>query len=260
MAQQILVTAHVPSKDSSLDGFTNAFAFETTGTVVPGNLLPIMNNVAAFYNNAGTGGTNAVGKYLGPSLDTTSGHLLCQVYNITGHLDGTPHGSPIASSGYTLTSPTGSNALPEGVACCLNFQSDYGIDVEFGPSGSIPTPADIIADYGAASTHTGKTRPRARDRNRIYIGPLNASATQNASTGRCQFTSQFITDVLAALFSLSGTISDGSGNSYNLRQWSRRNASCKIPTEAWCDDRPDYQRRRADTNPGTRTYRALAAT
>jgi hypothetical protein len=63
---------------------------------------------------------------------------------------------------------------------------------------------------------------------------------------------------LAAGFNLSETVTAG-GNQYNWRQWSRKDATVNLITELWMDDRPDYQRRRTDDDPGSRTYRPASS-
>jgi hypothetical protein len=40
---------------------------------------------------------------------------------------------------------------------------------------------------------------------------------------------------------------------WELVVWSRKNASVKLPFETFMDDRFDYQRRRSDPNPASRS-------
>jgi hypothetical protein len=189
-----------------------------------------------FFNVAGTGGAHALSTYISPVMSRGGNAVEIELYDITGHLDGTPHGSPIGISNFTLGSPLGGTTLlPEGVAATISFQAAYGTDVEFGPG----------------------TRPRSRDRNRVYIPALMSNAVMaDPVTSRCKFTPAFITDCLAALYNLSQTHTFPP-DSWNLRVWSRKNAGIKVPSEGWMDDRPDYQRRRTDQNPGSRAFRAL---
>ena len=262
MPTTLLFKVHVPSLDGNLDGFTNGFVFSTPAASAPySGLTPVITHITNFYNSLATGATNALYKYLSTSLDWNTNHSTVTVYDITANLSGAPHGSPVAMTNWTLTPAPSGTPYAEGVCACLDYQRAYGTDVEFGPAGSaITTPPDIVADYGAAATHLGKTRPRSRDRGRWYIGPLNSTAVgYDATTYRVKFQTTFINDLLKAAAALSADVSDGSGNSYVLQQWSRKNASIGLVTEFWTDDRPDYQRRRSDATPGTRTYIASAA-
>ena len=237
MPGTLLVRTTIPVLDPTSDPSSSSFVFATTGTVNPSSLGPLIAHVQKFWTTAGTGGTNAVQHYLSPVVDPSVNHATTEIYNITAHLDGSAHGSPITMTDFTIT-PSAFNSLPEGVAATVSFRADYGTDVEFGPG----------------------TRPRSRDRNRVYIGPLANVSTENDPTSfRCRFKAQFITDCLAALFDLSSSVTDDTGNEWVLQVWSRKNAATKLPTTGWMDDRPDYQRRRSDPNPGSRVSRALSS-
>lgn len=199
---------------------------------------PVATHLEHFFNSVGTGGTNALAYYINNTISRSAGTATLTVYDITAFLDGTPHGSPVVVNSWTLGASSGGQSLPTGVAAAVSFRSDYGTDVEFEPGA----------------------RPRARDRNRVYVGPLNFTAVQNdGSTARCELTPQFITDALAALFDLSNTVTDSAGNTWVLSVWSRKDAALKLPTLGWMDNRPDYQRRRSDPAPGTRVNRNLAS-
>jgi hypothetical protein len=84
-----------------------------------------------------------------------------------------------------------------------------------------------------------------------------SATVKDSTTGRCDFSANFITDMLASLFSISGTHTTA-GDAWNFRVWSRKDARLKLPTEAWMDNRIDYQRRRSDPN-SAKTFRALAS-
>lgn len=237
MAMTLLIKMILKSKDPDVDNPTNSFVFHSDTATDLTNINALMASVNHFYNNVGTGGTNTIASYLSAVLDASSNACSVEAYDITTHLDGSAHGSPVALNTWTLATVGGIPSLPEGVAATLSSRSSYGTDVEFG---------------------TG-TRPRARDRNRLYIGPLAGGAiTHSGTTGRCQLLPQFITDVLAAAFNLSIGFTF-SGEEWVWQQWSRKNASIKIPVQLWMDDRPDYQRRRSDPTPGTRVFRDAAS-
>lgn len=228
----------VPSLDLTLDGFSNSFVFKSDAVIDWSGTGPLFTALKNFYNVVGTGSTLAIASHLSETLDRGTNHGLIELYDITAHLAGTPAGAPVASTTWTLAAAaSGQTSYPEGVAATLSFRADYGTDVEFG-------------------THA---RPRARDRNRVYVGPLNSHAFGNDGvTNRCLLNASFMNDCLGSIHDLSASI-DISGQDWVLQVWSRVNAATKLPTEAWMDNRPDYQRRRSDPNPGSRTFRALAA-
>lgn len=254
MTMALMFRAVVPALDPNRDGFSNSFVFQSDTATVYTGLGPIFTAIENFYNTMATGASAALNHYLGHVLDTGTNHATINAYDITTKLNGQPVGSPVATVTWTLSGVGNNSPLPEGVAACINSSAIYGTDVEFGPTAAIPTPPDLVADYGAATTHQGHTRPRARDRNRLYLGPLDsATLTQNATTKACIFTPGFITDCLAAAFALNATITSGS-DSWNQRIWSRAAGTLKMVNEFFMDDRPDYQRRRSDSNPGARVY------
>jgi hypothetical protein len=241
MPKQVTAIISIPNLDPINDTASWSFEFESDTATDFSNISAVITACQNFVTTAGTGGAASIGFYLSASVDRATNHAAVTVYDITGHLDGSPHGSPVAMQNFTIPVGSGSaQAFPEGCAAALSFRGDYGTDVEFG--GSPP----------------GRTRPRARDRNRVYIGPLSSVCAQkDATTGRCEWSSTFVTDALAALFSLSGTHTAG-GDAWNFRVWSKKDAALKLPTESWMDNRVDYQRRRSDEG-GVRVYRALAS-
>lgn len=235
MSKAALIRVTIPALDPDDDPCSNSFVFLGSGASDFAGIAALFTHVEHFYNNAGTGGTFEVGKYLGKQLDRTNSHALIQAYDITAHLNGSPHGSPVAQDNWTLSSAATSTTLPSGCAVAVSWRADYGTDVEFGPG----------------------TRPRARDRNRVYLGPINSTAIiEDSTTKRCLVNPNFITDALAALFSLSEAV-DPTGDDWVLQVWSRKNAGTKLAVEGFLDDRPDYQRRRSD--PGKKTFRPLSS-
>lgn len=191
-------------------------------TIDPGALG---DTVMANWHAAGTGAVQAPEWYLSSEVNPGVGEVSVGVYDITGHLDGSPHGSPVHVSVGTraITGTAGTN-LPTGCAGVVSYRAAYGTDVEFG-SGS---------------------RPRARDRNRFYFGPLGPGAVDTESvTNRTELKVAFQTDMLKWLTTVAAVITIG-GHFADLRVWSRKNASIKPCLTAWMDNRIDYQRRRAD--------------
>jgi hypothetical protein len=136
-----------------------------------------------------------------------------------------------------MSLPTAANVMPEGVCAALSFQSPYGTDPEFGPG---------LDMFGVPNPRA--TRPRSSDRGRIYVGPLvmgNPNFTADATTKRTKLSSLLATVLLAALKKLAHDALALTG-SWALSQWSEKNSVVKAITSMWMDDRPDYQRRRAD--------------
>lgn len=238
MAATILVKSILESLDSTVDNASIGLVFDGSGTTSFGGLAPVFTALETFWNSTYLTQSASIAHYISEVMSRSTNASQMEVYDITGHLDGSPHGAPVAIHNWTLGTTDNTTSYPEGVAATVSFRADYGTDVEFGPG----------------------TRPRARDRNRVYIGPLNGYAfTTDVTTHRCLLDPTFVSNLLKALNGISQTI-DLSGGDWNLRVWSRKNAGVKVPTTGFMDNRPDYQRRRSDPAPGTRVYQALAAT
>lgn len=219
----------IPTLSATVDPASYGMTFAYLGAGTPLGDWGSLN--AALQTFQGVWGVS----YGAPSIDTGAGHAMLEAYDVTAHLDGSPAGSPVATQAFTAQTQAVTTALlPEGVACCVSYRANYGTDVEFG---------------------TG-SRPRARDRNRFYLGPLYGTClSAEASTHRAQFSSAFITSTLNALNTLA-LVNVSSVPTWALRTWSRKNASTSVAQTAWIDDRPDYQRRRTDPSV-IRTYHAL---
>jgi hypothetical protein len=83
----------------------------------------------------------------------------------------------------------------------------------------------------------------------MYFGPLNALAlVQDATTKRTKLAPAYCSDAqlnLAQAFS----VTDSGSNKWHLSHWSKKNGTTEDLVLTWMDDRPDYQRRRADQSP-----------
>lgn len=194
-----------------------------------GSLAAVTTAIELFLNGLAAGQAVAMKDYISTVIDRSANATEIEYYDITTHLAGTPAGSPIDILTFTLAAASsGGQTLPEGCAATLEYRADYGTDVEFGPG----------------------TRPRARDRNRFYLGPLKDTAVGlEALTNRCVWTAQFITDILSAAATLQTPFSGTTG----AVVWSRKNAAVKFPVaQQLLDDHPTYQRRRVD--PGVKHH------
>jgi hypothetical protein len=228
---------------SVLDNPSIDLAYQATDATT--DPLDIANAVKAALNVALAGASQAAEAYLAKSISRGTNTASCKVYNVTGHLDGSAHGGPSVTQFWTPHAIVNQQANPEGLCVEMSFEASYTGYTEFGPISAIPTPPDIIADYGAAATHQGRTRPRSRRRGRVFYGPIDGGFfSYEATTNRCVWNSQTLTDFGKILQAL-GTITLTSGTS-ELCVWSRRDAAYNHALEGLIPDRPAYQRRRVD--------------
>lgn len=233
MPAVLLFKTLIQSRDVTLDPAGSDFVYVCQTLSAPTPLLAGDVSVALqkFYITLNTGQIAPLTQYMSQSLDITRG-LQWEAYDITGHLTGTPHGSPINSGTYAITlQDLASNGVPEGVAIAISYRGNYGTDVEF-----VRDPV----------THKVTQRPRSRHRGRIYFGPLGTGAlVKDSTTHRTKIAPQFIADAQFAL-QAAGTVTDSGSNKWHLSHWSKKNGSTEDIVQQWMDDRPDYQRRRAD--------------
>jgi hypothetical protein len=198
--------------------------WEQIGSDTDVNIASIQNDLGAFLNDVNAGQAHPMAYYLSPAISRAATDSTIEIYDVTAHLDGTPTGPPIYAHNFALaTAGASGHSLPEGVSALFWLHADYGTDAEFG----------------------SHTRPRARDRNRFYLGPLNDSAIQQQSvTNISVLSDQFLADAALALQQL-GHSSPGPADETQPVVWSRKNAGVKQVAARGIDLRPKYQRRRA---------------
>lgn len=227
MAQQVLhARVQFMSTDAHTDNCSNDFYFEATGAGPDIDLDAVVSPTTAiqsFYNNTVSGQSAALGSYISPKMDRSTNGSLIAYYDVTTHLDGSPAGSPIRTVSWTLTTSTASSYLPPGCSACMGYRGDYDSDLE----------------------HVGNTRPRSRDRGRIYLGPLTSVA--NGGAGGL-IVDPFKTDYLLQFNAIARLHNVGETNQFNLVQWSRRSARVKAVTFYALNEGISYTRLRADEN------------
>lgn len=228
MPRQVLAVVRLGVRDATSDPSTNRFVFTTTGDGAMVGGSPLTTQIQHFYNTLPTGATRSVQQYLSSEIDSGTNVASVSFYDISAHLDGSPHGSPFDVDHFTVTGAGSVPNLPTGCSAVISYRADYGSDVEFAPGA----------------------RPRARDRARCYVGPINnVCLTNDSTTNRPALNSTCRTDLLLALKALAQPITGPDSSVWNLGVWSRKNASVKVASLAFIDDRVDYQRRRSDQGP-----------
>jgi len=216
---QVLSTVTLERKSGiPRDAVQMDFAWATSAALDTGVLDAITTKLRNFFTVLNTGQSAILSSYLGASV-SIAGHSI-KHYDITGHLNGSAHGAPLQTDPMTFAvSGVGTDSLPTEVAVCLSFHSDYGTDVEFGPA----------------------TRPRSRDRGRIFFGPLKTGIiVPDAVTKRPQVALALQTDLTQAALMLMA------GPDPTWSVWSRKKAALASVTSAWVDDAFDVQRRRGE--------------
>lgn len=213
-----------------------AFDDDATSPTIQANILSWTGDLLATTTGAMT---QPLVNYLSDCLDMGSTELA--IYDLTGHLDGSPHGSPV----YTHANPISDSpfvGISNQVAAVFTAVSAaYATTPSVGPTGAIPTP-EWAQDMGAPATHPGATRPKSRQSSRIYFGPLSGEASSN-DTHHNAFVSAGLSGDAAIML---GTLKPGGVNSLGLHwsNWSRRDAALTHVAAGWVDHRLATRRSR----------------
>lgn len=235
-----LVTATMPDVSGiPADATQMSFAFNGNGGDV-GFAAIMAGLVQAFFNNIAAGATHAIGEYLAGSRSRVANAVLYNTYDLAGHLDGSPHGSPTITAPMTLPAPVNTGLLADQLAAILSFEASLTGILERGPVATRPSTDEAI-DQGAPATHSARTRPRASRRGRIWVGPL-CSFTQGDVEGS-GLKAVVISDLQKAAHDL---IVNSLATVTPWVVWSRVTAATNVIDGGWVDQRFGTQRRRRD--------------
>jgi hypothetical protein len=226
--QALVAVTLTPASGLPADKMVNTFCFEYPGAQAPAQDALISTAIIAFYNTTAAGAAKEVAKHINDTVSRTASACRLDFYNITGHLDGSPHGSPYLTAGWTLSSSEMAGAgLPAEVAIVSSFH----------------------AAYGSLSEEVGNTRPKNRRRGRVYIGPLTLQVLgQDATTKRVKVVQSTMTDIQKA----SQAMMDDSNTNWCV--WSRQDQLTLSVVGGHVDDGFDTQRRRGEKAISRSTY------
>lgn len=231
MAQQVVRTStEMPSVNTYGKMATVDLYFEATGSdeglpISSGSSTSVVGVLNDFWTSLSGSQSAKIGAYLSPDVSRSSNAGMYTITDITAHLDGSAAGPPIAVFSWTVPTGLADGPLAPGLAMCLGYRRAYGSDVE----------------------RTGTIRPRARDRGRFYIGPLDLYTSKNKTDGSGfggQIAALPLADLAQAADALFATHNPGSHDQFNCVQWSRKNASVANVAFYFVDTGYAYQRRR----------------
>lgn len=213
-----------PASGLSQDKCVLDFAFARIDESAPSETddTNIANALAAFFNTNGPDGVS-VAKYISPFIARTPAVPVAKFYNIVVGSLGSPRRSISLPA---LVAPTSSTGLPCEVAACLSFHADETGILE----------------------HVGGTRPAARRRGRVYIGPLIPGAVAEA-TAPYMLATQFTDQLRTAAHALAVAVA---AEDWVWCVWSRSDVTLRPVVGGWTDNAPDTQRRRGP-DPTSRT-------
>jgi hypothetical protein len=177
-------------------------------TVQAGNVLQ------DFYNAVHAPGATDLANYISNRVSRAAAAHSFKYYDISTTLDGSPHGSPFAVNTWTLDAAAALDPLPAEVSACISYHAD-----------TTGVPEEV-----------GATRPAARRRGRLYIGPLQ--------TGVLGTTGMLRSDFFDALRGAGIFLNAIAGLGVEWQVWSRADAAVRPVVGGFVDNAFDTQRRR----------------
>jgi hypothetical protein len=203
------------------DRVVNTWVWKTpTSPPTNAELTDIGIFLSSFYNDSDPVTTHPVCGSLSTVLSRAANAAMFKFYNIDAHLDGSPHGSPIKLIPWTLGPhrAPGTN-LPSEIAVVLSYH---------GPLTDVPQEA-------------GNTRPAARRRGRVYVGPINSNAAAADVDTSVVYVSQDMRETLAGAAQRLMVAPTAVWSN-----WSRADAQIHTVTGGFVDNAFDTQRRRGE--------------
>lgn len=157
-----LITLELPTATGMPeDNVVNSFVVEHNdpfNSIMSANVAA---HLSTFYNGVPTGGLTAIMELLSPQMSRAT-NCPIKAYDITAHLDGSPHGSPVQEQGMALSNISGAppDGLPAEVAIVATLHG------WLADSQPVEAPDGSDAD-------TARDRPRQRRMGRLFVGHLN---------------------------------------------------------------------------------------
>jgi hypothetical protein len=192
-----------------------------------------------FNTDVPAAGAMCVADIIAPCIDRVANGCKIKYYDLTGHLDGSPHGSPFRTDSFTLGASSAGNGYPEEIAIAVTLEAfgrtDAPVEV---PDGADP---DGLVDR-LKQRHTG----------RIYIGPTCVNAATLDSNLSPRPSSTVRTLLTGAVDRLDNDLHGLPTQIAAVGIWSRADEIMRSIEAVSVDDSFDSQRRRG-VGPTTRT-------
>jgi len=209
------------------DRTVNTFHFNNVLGGAPDNSV-IAGYVQSFYNDDATGvGRSPIAGYISGAVSRAALASKVQVYDVPAVRG--PVGSPVFQASWTLGAKAGADKeMPAEVACCASYHA-------------------ALTDVPEES---GPTRPAARKRGRIYLGPLSIRATNNAEGSEPRPADNLVIQTVAQF---TGNLMLAT-HQHQLAVFSRTAWATALVTGGFVDNAFDTQRRRGPKATGRTTF------
>lgn len=213
------------------DNVVNTFAFSFPSGAGSTEYAGIAASLTEFYNSTPPLGTASIESVLSRSISRAASAHDIDIYDITGHLDGSPHGSPVYSAAMTLLNTAAGGEPPQEMALAITLRGTAW--------DSMPVESPDGSDPG-----TEVDRLRQRRTGKVYIGPFTAGVIPApASPYVSRPSANLRGDFLKAAQELALDISEITAGA-RWCVWSRTDTFLYTITHVQVDDAWDTQRRR----------------
>lgn len=229
-----LCTVTIPSLTGvPADSVNMQMAVDTTGPSVNGaEAAEVADIWRSVWVDALPVALTAAGEFLSPTLSRVTNACEFSVYDITGHEDGSPHGSPIVSVFGTIDGAGASTALPSEVAVVATLEA-VGRAV-----AAVETPDG--ADPGSAID-----RPKQRHTGRFFFGPCNSACIAIVSSV-ARPSAGIQTHLMQMVETFDDELRAATATGLAAGMWSRADAEVRRLEAVSVDNAFDTQRRRGE--------------
>lgn len=232
----ILAVVEMPMRSGlPKDKVVNTFAIGEQASVRGTDVPALKTALKRVYTTATAGsGGQPLGGWLGPQLSRVANACQIKLYDLNGHLDGSPHGSPFDIDSFTLAASLGNDPMPEEVALCCTLEAwQRGQQRVEVPDGSDP---DAKPD-----------RPRQRFTGRVYFGPWQASESVVDANLMARPNATIQVTLRQVMQRLADELDTNTTDRLFLGVWSRKDERIREVEFLRTDDAWDTQRRRGNS-------------
>lgn len=227
LAQVVLPFKTNIPKDVAVNTFAIGGMSESSSTADENTLIAA---ITGLYNGT-TGQVLPVAAYIGNQVSRVANMCQIKLYDISGHLDGSPHGSPFRTATFTLAGAQSTTTHPDEVALAVTLEAANRADQR-------------IETVDGADPNLLRDRPRQRYTGRYYLGPLEQMSTvaQDANSFARPI-AQFTSDVRIATAEFVEAVKTLIPGAF-VGVWSRADEAIREVDAVSTDNAFDTQRRR----------------
>lgn len=209
-------------------GPTLSFAVHKPGALVAGDATLVLETLEESLNFPAAGAGASLTSTFSQSVSRATDSGVAKVFDITDHLDGSPHGSPIATKPIEADAAQGGGAMASQLAVVITLRARnalaFPVEVPPAPPGE-----------------PNVQRPRARRSGRIFWGPINSFSLGASPDGEPRPGAALRAILLAGCEGIQDNLN---AEGFAWCVWSRKNEAMSVIERVEVDDSFDVMRSR----------------